>query len=144
MGNPKAFLVSALACLKPDGHLILGVPSGDSYITKIPNFVLNAPPHHNTWWTDRALCHLANQFQLSILDLAHAPLESWEIRLYWMQRIINMFSPHEGSHFTASSSRRFLNRVAYWLAGYFQANVKPKRDARGSSVVMIAKKSPRS
>ena len=138
--RPRTFLTSALSCLKPGGYLILGVPSADSYITKIPNFVLNAPPHHLTWWTDRALSHLAEQFQLSILDLVHAPVESWETRLYWMQRIISMFTPHEGSRFTASSSRRFLNRAAYLLAGCFSSIVKPSVEAQGSSVVMIAKK----
>ena len=87
VANPREFLAAALACLKPEGILVLGVPSAESYVTRIANFVLNAPPHHVTWWTDHALRHLADQFQLSILDLAHAPVEPWETRLYWMQRI---------------------------------------------------------
>ena len=64
--NPKDFLTAALACLKPEGLLILGVPSAESYVTRIANFVLNAPPHHVTWWTNQALRHMADQFQLSI------------------------------------------------------------------------------
>jgi len=144
IGNPRAFLTDAFACLKPDGLLILGVPNADSYITRIPNFVLNAPPHHITWWTDEALCHLADQFQLSILELAHAPVESWETRLYWMQRITNMFSLHTSSHFTSSPRRRLLNLAAYMVAGYLQRHVKPPVNAHGSSMVMIAKKGPRS
>lgn len=140
IGDPRTFLAAALACLKPDGLLILGVPSAESYITRIPNFVLNAPPHHITWWTNEALCHLADQFQLSILDLAHAPVESWETRLYWMQRITSMFSLHTSSHFTPSRNPRLINLAAYMVAGYLQRHVKPPVDAQGSSMVMIAKK----
>jgi SAM-dependent methyltransferase len=144
IGDPRTFLTAALTCLKPEGLLIIGVPSADSYITKIPNFVLNAPPHHLTWWTDEALCHLADQFQLSILEMTHALVESWETRLYWMQRITSLFSLHTSSHFTSSPSRRLLNLVAYLVAGYLQRHVKPPVNARGSSMVMIAKKGPSS
>jgi SAM-dependent methyltransferase len=142
IGDPRTFLTAALACLKPDGLLILAVPSAESYITRIPNFVLNAPPHHITWWTDEALCYLADQFQLSILDLAHAPVESWETRLYWMQRISGMFSLQASSHFTESTSTRLLNMAAYVFAGYIHTRAKPPAEAQGASVVMIARKVP--
>ena len=142
IGDPETFLTAALACLKPDGLLILGVPSAESYITRIPNFVLNAPPHHITWWNNEALCHLADQFQLSILELAYAPVEPWETRLYWMQRISGLFSLQASSHFTESTSRRLLNMAAYMVAGYIHTRAKPPLEAQGASVVMIARKVP--
>ncbi len=142
IGNPRTFLTAALACLKPDGLLILGVPNAESYITRIPNFVLNAPPHHITWWNNEALCHLADQFQLSILELAYAPVEPWETRLYWMQRISGLFSLQASSHFTESTSRRLLNMAAYVFAGYIHTRAKPPLEAQGASVVMIARKVP--
>ena len=117
VADPREFLTDALACLKHNGVLVLGVPSAESYITRMANFMLNAPPHHVTWWTDQALRHLADQFNLSILNLAHAPVEPWETRLYWMQRISNRLMPQSTAHFTESRMRRFLNIVAYIAAG---------------------------
>jgi SAM-dependent methyltransferase len=143
LSNPRTFLTAALACLKPEGILILGVPSADSYITHIPNFVLNAPPHHVTWWTDDALYHLADRFDLSILDLAHAPVEVWETRLYWMQRIISMFSSQTSSLFTESPCSRLLNMAAYMVAKYLQIHCQPPVKAHGASMVLIARKKGR-
>ena len=40
------------------------VPSRDSAITEIPNFVLNAPPHHLSWWNEDALRVLADRLDL--------------------------------------------------------------------------------
>ncbi len=140
MGDPQSFLIAALACLKPDGLLIIAVPNAESYITRIPNFVLNAPPHHMTWWNPNALCHLADYFKLSILDLAYAPVEAWETRLYWMHRISSMFSLHANSYFTASPSRRLFNMAAYLVAGSIPNSCKPSIQAQGASVILIAKK----
>jgi len=140
VADPQSFLTAALACLKPGGLLILAVPSAESYITKIPNFVLNAPPHHFTWWTDKALYHLGDHFQLSILDLAHAPVEPWETRLYWMQRISCMFSHPASSYFSESTSGRLLNMAAYAGAGFLQTRAPHPEKVQGASVVMVAKK----
>ena len=140
LADPRTFLTSALACLKPGGLFILGVPSAESYITGISNFVLNAPPHHVTWWTDKALVGLAHQFHLSIVEMSHAPVEQWESRLYWMHRIVRKFSPRASSHFTVSTSRRLLHIAAYVLAGYIHTRVQPPIGTCGASVVMIARK----
>jgi SAM-dependent methyltransferase len=144
IGDPRTFLRAALECLKPCGLLILGVPSAESYITRIPNFVLNAPPHHITWWTDGALRHLAEQFHLAILEIAHAPVEPWETRLYWMQKLVGLLSPDTCSHFTESKSLRGVNIAAYIGAALLQHLPKPPSTANGATVVMIARKQGRS
>jgi hypothetical protein len=46
--------------MRPGGRLCVVVPSRDSAITEIPNFVLNAPPHHLSWWNEDALRVLAD------------------------------------------------------------------------------------
>ena len=138
--NPCEFLTTALACLKPNGLFILGVPSAESYITRITNFVLNAPPHHVTWWSDQALQNLADQFHLSILDLVHAPVESWETRLYWMQRLTQIFVPRKTQYFTELRSRRLANVAAYIGAGLMMPFASPSPAAQGSTVVMVARK----
>ena len=140
VADPREFLTDALACLKHNGILILGVPSAESYVTRIANFMLNAPPHHVTWWTDQALRHLAHQFNLSILDVAHAPVEPWETRLYWMQRISQGLAAPSPAYFNTSLFRRLLTIGAYVAAGLIPSMVKPPACAQGSSVVLVARK----
>lgn len=140
VANPADFVRAALDCLKPGGILILGAPSAESYITKMVNFVLNAPPHHVTWWTDKALQHLAAQFHLDVLRLDHAPVEYWERRLYWMQRIASAISLRPGRYFTESVGRRILNVAAYLTAGLLETALQPAGRARGASVVLVAQK----
>ncbi len=140
IGDPREFLAAALECLKPDGLLILGVPSAESYVTNIPNFVLNAPPHHVTWWTDQSLHALGKQFQLTVLDITHAPVESWETRLYWMKRLAKIFLPESEPHFTTLFSRQLCNITAYLGAGIISQLAKPPTSAQGSTVIMIAQK----
>ena len=140
IATPREFLAAALECLKPDGLLILGVPSAESYVTNIPNFVLNAPPHHVTWWTDKSLHTLATEFQLAVLDFTHAPVELWETRLYWMQRLAKIVLPDKEPHFTTLLSRRLYNIAAYLGAGIISQLAKPPTSAQGSTVIMVAQK----
>lgn len=140
VAHPDMFLTTALTCLKPGGLLILGVPSAKSYVTQIANFVLNAPPHHVTWWTNQSLLRLAGQFQLSVLDIAHAPVESWETRLYWMQRITAMLLPRKTSYFTELRSYRLATIAAFLGAGLIMPFLSLPASAQGSTVVMVARK----
>ena len=140
LAEPKKFLTAALTCLKPGGLLILGVPNANSYITKMANVVLNAPPHHVTWWTEQALSRLAKDFQLEVVDVAHAPVEHWETRLYWMQKLSTMIAPHPSSHFTPSIFRRMLTISTYFLAGLINICATPSTEDQGASLVFVAKK----
>lgn len=140
MADPLTFLSEAIACLKPSGLFILSVPCAESYITGIPNFALNAPPHHLTWWTKAALIQLADQFQLSILEVTHAPVESWERRLFWMQQILGAYSLQGSSYFTESRLCRFFQMIAYIIAGYLETRISPPIEAQGASVVMVGRK----
>jgi SAM-dependent methyltransferase len=66
VATPLAFVAEMLRCLRPGGHLVLAVPSWPSAMTDIPNLAPNGPPHHLTWWTERALRALAERFQLDV------------------------------------------------------------------------------
>ena len=136
----RNFISAALTCLKPGGLLILGVPSAESYVSQLVNFTLNAPPHHVTWWTDQALRTVASQFSLELLSLEHAPVESWERRLYWMQRIATTLMPPSAQRFTTLVRQRLVNIGAYLTAGVLTLTHVPPVSARGASVVFIARK----
>lgn len=64
VAEPRALAAGMLRCLRPGGLLILVAPLWPSAITRVPNFVLNAPPHHLTWWSEGAFAALADALGL--------------------------------------------------------------------------------
>ena len=140
VADPANFIRAALTCLKPDGLLIVGVPSTESYLSQLVNFSLNAPPHHVTWWTDQALCSLASQFGLDVLNLSHAPVETWESRLYWMQRMAARLMRPSAKRFTTSARQRLVNIVSYLAGGIMETIRSPSISARGASAIFVARK----
>ena len=84
--DPLGFACDLVRCLKPGGALCIVVPSRASAITEIPNFVLNAPPHHLSWWNEAALNALAEKLGLAI-EIAEAVPFSFDSIIYWMGRL---------------------------------------------------------
>lgn len=78
----RSFLSAAVDCLKPNGLLILAVPSFDSFLGMAENAVLNLPPHHVTHWTDRALESIADLLQLRKPEIWHEELSSLHAKWY--------------------------------------------------------------
>lgn len=58
---PAALFREMLRAAKPGGLVCIGVPHVPSALTRIPNFLMNAPPHHLSWWTKEALAELAKR-----------------------------------------------------------------------------------
>lgn len=85
VADPLRFLHQALACLKPDGRLVFGLPNAESYIGGLINFALNAPPHHVTGWRDHTLSYVEQRLQLRRVGLYMGEIEEWEKVLYWLQ-----------------------------------------------------------
>ena len=76
-----SFVESSIKCLKPGGLLIYSVPSADSFVATIKNYVLNMPPHHQSWWSDKSLHHISELFNLKVVDVHHEKLA--EIHKQW-------------------------------------------------------------
>jgi hypothetical protein len=72
-------------CTRAGGRLSVVMPSRDSAITEIPNFVLNAPPHHLNWWNEDALRALADCLDLLTEAIEAGPF-SFDTIIYWMGR----------------------------------------------------------
>ncbi|MGB0909821.1 MAG: class I SAM-dependent methyltransferase [Nitrospirales bacterium] len=140
VADPVHFVELALRCLKPSGILVLGVPTAESYLTQLTNFVLNAPPHHVTWWTDQALRCLIQRCDLELLSLDHAPVEPWELRLFWMQHLASAMTKPSKTHFTSSIKHSLLNIGTYLTAGILEIIRSAPPDTQGASVVLIARK----
>ena len=59
VSDPRSFLEAAMNCLRPDGKLIVSVPSHDSFQRTVVNHLLNMPPHHVTIWSNLSLLNMA-------------------------------------------------------------------------------------
>lgn len=140
VADPLAFIRDAAACLKPGGTLVIGVPNADSYIGTLANFVLNAPPHHVTWWNARSLTALAESAGLEDVQLHHAPVEPWEARLYWMARVQQRLRPRGAALFEGSRWGWVVTVASYLVAGAF--NQLPTRwmHGHGATTVLVGRK----
>ena len=133
--DPVEFYAAALACLAPGGRLILGVPSSDGYLARLVDFVLNAPPHHVTWWSDRALQTLVRRFRGEVLELRHAPVEPWERRL----RSYAALSPKSMRRFRGGKALHVRCALA-WLASPIAMRLRPPAATdRGATTVIVVR-----
>jgi len=89
VADPLLLARQMVAALRPGGLLILAGPTWPSPITDIPNYVLNAPPHHLTWWNPRAFSALSATLGLEEVDLREIRGMPGAKILLWMRH----FSP---------------------------------------------------
>lgn len=86
LAAPLAFFRDLVSAAKPGGLIIVGVPHVPSALTRIPNFLLNAPPHHLTWWTKDALQKIARQCGTEPLRVDQVPWGPHDALVYWLER----------------------------------------------------------
>ncbi len=137
MPDPNEFVADALRCLAPAGRLILGVPDRDSYVSTLPDFALNAPPHHLAWWNTESLSAFLQEHGIRHLTFQSTPVEHWERRLWWMARVARRFRRSETPHF--GPTRRRL-KVFAWLASGILQRIDPPADAQGATLLVTARK----
>jgi SAM-dependent methyltransferase len=135
--DPVAFTATMLEALRPGGRLIIGVPCWPSPMTDIPNFVVNAPPHHLTLWSERALRALADRLGVRVHAIRPIPVTAELAIAYWMSRI----APKASSRlFSADWSWHARLAVAY-LAGSIVKSVRSiPVDAPPISLLLVADK----
>ncbi len=84
--SPVTFLSEMARAARPGGKVIVGVPHVPSAHTRIPNYLINAVPHHLTWWTDAALQAAAARVGLVKATVEIVPWCELDALIYWMGR----------------------------------------------------------
>jgi SAM-dependent methyltransferase len=138
--DPTRLFAEMVEAAKPGGLLCVGVPHIPSAITRIPNFLINAPPHHLTWWTSTALTELAKSAGAAVETIETAPWGAVDSQVYWIERC-SPFRCHD-IHFrgavrwhAAALTGFALGTLAFKLFG------APKQNAdEGAGLLMIARK----
>jgi len=136
--DPLAFARALAAALRPGGIFFLAVPCWPSPMVSIPNFAVNAPPHHLSWWNEAALRALCARADLRLRRVLPAPVSGIGRNIYWMGRAAPKF--RSGIYFRPDL-RWHLGLVWAYLAGSLaNALLDPPQDAAVSDILMIAEK----
>jgi len=137
VADPLDFARCLIECMKPAGHLCIVVPHRDSALTEIPNFVVNAPPHHLSWWNEGSLQTLARRLDLLVEALEPVPF-SFDSLIYWMGR----FAPKLTGELYFRAHWIWHSALAWsWLAGRTcDALFRVPASARPSGLMLIARK----
>jgi SAM-dependent methyltransferase len=114
VAEPRLFVGDMLRCLRPGGRLVIAVPTWPSAMTDIPNFALNAPPHHLTWWSERSLSALADIFGLAVEAIEALPASPALGIVYWIGRAAPKLT---GARFFRHAWSWHLGLLWSWLAG---------------------------
>lgn len=143
VADPMALVRDMLACLRPGGLLVLGAPLWPSPMTAIPNFCLNAPPHHLSWWNEAAVRALAAAAGLAVQEVAQLSAAPGQPLIHWMGRFAPLKASPEGPYFAPRTSWHASLLVAYW-AGRIMAPLRriPPTSAP-HFVLLVAQKPPR-
>lgn len=134
---PQAFIkkLSSLACA--GGRVAIGVPDAGSYVADLPDFMLNAPPHHLTWWTQPALASAMEVAGLKIIGTHCFAVEPWERQLWWMAKLANLARPAGIGRFGATLRAR---KVASFLGSWVLQLTPIPTEQRGSTLLMVGEK----
>ncbi len=138
VADPLGFVRDLLKALKSGGQLVVSVPLWPAPVTTIPNFLLNAPPHHLSWWNERALRALCDRLGLICRDVWLIPPARNSSIYYWMGR----FAPKiGGGKYFRWRYRWHVGLLWSYLAGSVADKVLPvPPDAAGSEILLIAQK----
>ena len=114
VAEPAPFVADMVRCVRLGGRLFLAAPSWPGAMTDIPNFALNAPPHHLSWWTEEALRALAERVGLRVESVETLPASLHIGLIYWMGRLAPKIT---GDRFFRHSWGWYGALVWSWLAG---------------------------
>jgi SAM-dependent methyltransferase len=139
--DPLDFAAQMVALLRPGGTLIVCAPLHPSPLTEIPNFLINAPPHHLTWWCTGAYEALASAIGVKPVEIVEVSASPHEAIIYWMHRF-SMLRARAGpdERYIAHRWAWHLNlAVSYLLGRAATTLLPPPRGGRACNLMLVAR-----
>lgn len=140
----RGFLSSSLECIKPGGLLIVSVPSAESFLSIVENGILNMPPHHVTWWSDKALTKIADIFGLEIVKIEHEKLADIHVQWYSTEVSRKALKNILGLGYNVISrslTDKLIGAISHILGNFYAKGlVDPFLRPNGHSVTVIYRK----
>lgn len=140
LADPLTFYKELVLAAKPGGLIVVSVPQARSAVTRIPNWLVNAPPHHLTWWTKNALCELARRGGAEPELIKEMQWSSFDSLSCWIERCspIKAIARHyKGDWWWHGAS------VISWAAGLIANTLLPVPKGRPGdcgNLLMVARK----
>jgi SAM-dependent methyltransferase len=88
VADPRRHAELMAQLIRPGGLLILAAPLHPSPLTEIPNFPINIPPHHVTWWNPGAFSALARELGLEVVEATVLAPSPYQGIIYWLHRFL--------------------------------------------------------
>ena len=140
VADPRAMAAAMVRCLKPGGLLMLGAPVWPSAMTAIPNFALNAPPHHLSWWNAGAMTALAESLGLTVEEVRLLPPVAAQPLIHWMGRLSPLKTRPDGPWFAARWSWYAALALSFALGRVAAALLPLPSNASPMFVLLVARK----
>ncbi|MGX3011277.1 hypothetical protein ACWIUD_06935 [Helicobacter sp. 23-1044] len=111
--------------------LIIAVPSEDSFLKYAVNGILNMLPHHISRYSDKTLEFIAREFNLTLLEIYHEPVQSVHFDFYkstiWAKYFLK----------TPLIDRGILRKVINRFGIFGRRFIKIPKDAFGHTVIAV-------
>lgn len=139
--SPAELFAQMVRAARPGGLIFVGVPHIPSAMSRIPNFAMNAPPHHLTWWTRTALAELAKGANAVIDSIEAVPWGGSDSLIYWVGRCTPIKCT--GQHYrgawvwhAAAALGMLGGLLAHGLLG------PPNGGDEGAGLLLVARRAP--
>jgi 2-polyprenyl-3-methyl-5-hydroxy-6-metoxy-1,4-benzoquinol methylase len=90
----RTFLNSVLKALKKGGMFIVAMPNNESFISRLPNYTFNLPPHHTILWNKKQLEFIPEIFDFELIKFSKERIHEVHIdsakfsTKYWLFSIL--------------------------------------------------------
>ena len=140
----KEFVEASVTCLKNGGLLIYSIPAEDSYVSLLPNAILNMPPHHMTHWSDASLKNLTRYFPLELERIEHEPLFELHksgFSTALASETVNHLLGRKYHLLETSLRGRAIQKITSLLSKFYLLGMRdPRILPKGHSVIAVYKK----
>jgi 2-polyprenyl-3-methyl-5-hydroxy-6-metoxy-1,4-benzoquinol methylase len=138
VSDPKSFIEATLYALKKGGKLIIAVPSEDSFIKYITNYILNMPPHHVTRWSNATFEYIASKYELDIETIYHEKLQDVHKRLYLHTLVFNSLCGYK--LISTSIFTKVVSKFSSLLSRLLVRGLKNEMLPNGQTVLVVFRK----
>jgi SAM-dependent methyltransferase len=115
--DPSLLFKFSAKTLRSGGKLLIGAPAHESLLGRFPLAPLNIPPHHQTWWTDRALEKFPVQFGFECKRIHHCEVDLFHKRWFFHQFVNHAIQARVNA--LPLKTRRITMKVASKLISVF-------------------------
>ncbi|WP_111683856.1 class I SAM-dependent methyltransferase [Winogradskyella tangerina] len=132
ISDVASFIEAMITALKPKGKLLISVPNNDSFIKYSKGGILNFPPHHMGWWTQKPFEYLKDKYNLNIETVDFEPLQDYHVSWYITSKYDQWFK-----------NRPLLKRIFFKLKLnrlYKRKVLSQQQKIRGHSIIVVFEK----